>query len=221
MSHGKYRLPMSETIGRPRQLLRKQERRAQLIDAAARAFVRGGFTATSLEDVAAEAGVTKVVIYHHFDSKRELYLAVLRDAGDRVQARIAGAENVGAENDGAENDGAENDGAEEDAAGTLHQFALAAQDNPDGFRLLYRHARREPEFASEVVDIWATGAATAEAALRAHIPEAGQRAWVAALTTTVVVDAALTWLDAGQPVSAEQLADTMHALTGALLTANG
>lgn len=184
--------------GKPRQLLRKEQRRAQLIRTAARAFVHGGFTATNLEDVAAEAGVTKVVIYHHFDSKRDLYLAVLRDVRNRLQAAVGDPEDP--------------------TTDTLHQYALAARDNPDGFRLLYRHARREPEFTDYAEDIGFAGTERTEARLHEHFSDPGHRAWVAALLPTVVVDTALTWLDADQPVPPERLAETMRALVDALLT---
>ena len=183
--------------GKPRQLLRKEERRAQLIRTAACAFVRGGFTATNLEDVAAEAGVTKVVIYHHFDSKRDLYLAVLRDARDRLQTTVGDPDDP--------------------AVDALYQYALAARDNPNGFRLLHRHARREPEFVHYAEGIRFASTEHTEERLRAHLPEPRHRAWVAALVPTVITDAALTWLDAGQPVPPEQLAETMRSLVNALL----
>ncbi|NIQ56723.1 MAG: TetR family transcriptional regulator, partial [Gammaproteobacteria bacterium] len=41
-------------------LLKRPERRRALIDAATRAFARAGFAATSLDDVATEAGVSRV-----------------------------------------------------------------------------------------------------------------------------------------------------------------
>jgi hypothetical protein len=55
----------------------RAQRREQLLDAATRAFARTGFTATGLDDVAAEAGVTHVILYRHFASKNDLYRAVL------------------------------------------------------------------------------------------------------------------------------------------------
>jgi len=52
-----------------RQLLSRADRQAQLLRAAATAFARAGFAATSMDDVAAEAGVTKLIVYRNFDSK--------------------------------------------------------------------------------------------------------------------------------------------------------
>jgi AcrR family transcriptional regulator len=53
------------------------ERRELIIDAAGRLFGEGGYDGTRLDDIAAAAGVTKPVLYRHFDSKRDLYLALL------------------------------------------------------------------------------------------------------------------------------------------------
>lgn len=53
------------------------ERRELIIEAAGRLFGERGFDGTRLDDIAAAAGVTKPVLYRHFDSKRDLYLALL------------------------------------------------------------------------------------------------------------------------------------------------
>jgi AcrR family transcriptional regulator len=183
----------------PRRLLRRDERRAQLIGAAATAFVRAGYAATSLEDVAAEAGVTKVVIYRHFESKRDLYLAVLLDSRARIQDRLSEST--------------------ADGTGAARQLAAAASENPDGFRLLYRHARHEPEFADVVAEISISTTEVTDARLRKVIADRGRRAWISALLPTVLVESVLTWLDAGQPVSADELAavvaPVIHQLTSA------
>jgi len=57
--------------------MRGPERRAQLLDVARRVFGHSGFHAVSMEAVAKEAGVTKPILYDHFPSKRDLYLALL------------------------------------------------------------------------------------------------------------------------------------------------
>jgi AcrR family transcriptional regulator len=61
----------------PRKRLSRAERRDVIEAAAAKLFARSGFEATRLEDVAAEAGVTKQLLYQHFSGKTELYLALL------------------------------------------------------------------------------------------------------------------------------------------------
>ncbi len=54
------------------------ERRELIVRAALRLFGRHGYAATRLDDVAAAAGVTKPMVYRHFESKKDLYVALLR-----------------------------------------------------------------------------------------------------------------------------------------------
>ncbi len=55
-------------------------RREQILDVSVQVFARRGFHSTSMNDVAEAAGVTKPVLYQHFDSKQDLYLALLDEA---------------------------------------------------------------------------------------------------------------------------------------------
>jgi AcrR family transcriptional regulator len=66
---------MSETSSRRR--LSATERREIVLDTAGRLFGEHGYDGITLNALAAAAGVTKPVLYRHFDSKRALYLAVL------------------------------------------------------------------------------------------------------------------------------------------------
>jgi AcrR family transcriptional regulator len=69
-----------------RQRLPIAERRALIVEAAGRLFGDSGYDATRLDEIAAAAGVTKPIVYRHFDSKRDLYLALL----DRHRDDLAG-----------------------------------------------------------------------------------------------------------------------------------
>jgi AcrR family transcriptional regulator len=62
--------------------------RQRVIDAALRAFGTAGFDATSLDALAAEAGVTKQTILYHFASKDVLLEAVIDDAGSELAAVV-------------------------------------------------------------------------------------------------------------------------------------
>lgn len=62
------------------------ERRQAILDTAGPMFAARGYFATRLGDVAEAMGVTKPVVYRHFDSKRELYLAILRRHEDDLPA---------------------------------------------------------------------------------------------------------------------------------------
>jgi AcrR family transcriptional regulator len=59
-----------------------------LLDSAAACFVERGFAATSLDEVASRARVTKGAIYHHFASKRDLFMAVLERQEEISAARL-------------------------------------------------------------------------------------------------------------------------------------
>ena len=63
--------------------------RTRLLEAAERVFVKQGFHGTSVEDVAEEAGYSKGAVYSNFESKDELFLAVLER---RVDTRLQGLE---------------------------------------------------------------------------------------------------------------------------------
>lgn len=53
------------------------ERRTTILEAGGRLFGERGYEGTTVEDVAAAAGVTKPIVYRHFGSKEGLYLAIL------------------------------------------------------------------------------------------------------------------------------------------------
>ena len=67
------------------------DRREQLLEVALSTFARAGFHETSMNDVADAAGVTKPVLYQHFESKRDLYQALLDDVGHRLVAAVTTA----------------------------------------------------------------------------------------------------------------------------------
>ena len=66
------------------------ERRALILDAAGRLFGARGYDATRLEEIAAAAGVTKPILYRHFASKQDLYLALLGRHRDDLPTFTAG-----------------------------------------------------------------------------------------------------------------------------------
>jgi AcrR family transcriptional regulator len=57
--------------------LPRSARRKQLLEAAQEVFVANGYHAAAMDDIAERAGVSKPVLYQHFPSKLELYLALL------------------------------------------------------------------------------------------------------------------------------------------------
>src|SRR5215212_4315674 len=74
------RMPLSEpgSRGRPTQAERSARSRSALLESAARGFSRYGYGNLILERVASEAGYTRGALYHQFEDKEDLALAVLR-----------------------------------------------------------------------------------------------------------------------------------------------
>lgn len=158
--------------------LPRAERREQILGSATRAFARAGFANTSLEMIAAEAGVSLVILYRHFDSKADLYRQVL----DRGSARVR--EFVGEDNF---------------TVATIPALIQAASADPDAFRLLFRYANREPEFRDVVDELRSTSMAITQRHLAARITDTRWRTWAAGLLPSLTTDAIVAWLDAGQP----------------------
>ncbi len=74
-------------------------RRRRVLEAAARCFAKDGFARTRIEEVAAEARVSRALVYHHFGSKEELARQVqehmLEEWSAAVDQAIAGAPSAG------------------------------------------------------------------------------------------------------------------------------
>jgi AcrR family transcriptional regulator len=66
----------------------RDQRRAQLLDAAGDVFTNRGYHAAAMDDIADAAGVSKPVLYQHFPSKLDLYLALLDNSCDRLVAIV-------------------------------------------------------------------------------------------------------------------------------------
>ena len=64
-------------------------RRARILDAAARAFASHGYRASSLRDIAREAGCSLTLLDHHFGSKSMLLEAVIKGQHEHCQIRLA------------------------------------------------------------------------------------------------------------------------------------
>ena len=64
------------------------ERRRQLLDASARIFTERRYDEVSMSEIAAEAGISKGLLYHYFTNKQELFRATLEDAARDIAMRI-------------------------------------------------------------------------------------------------------------------------------------
>ena len=115
--------------------MRSVDRRRQLLDVASGVFADRGFSATIMDDIAYTAGVTKPVLYQHFDSKRALFIAVLEDCGERLVNNIVTATREGETL------------REQMMQGFTAYFDFVRNDD-SGFRLLFgASARNDTDFA--------------------------------------------------------------------------
>ncbi len=64
---------------------------ADLVASGRRLFARQGYAATSTDQVAAAAGVTKGAVYHHFANKKDLFAEVFEREQEEVSRRVSGA----------------------------------------------------------------------------------------------------------------------------------
>jgi AcrR family transcriptional regulator len=68
-----------------------EERRAGILDAALAVFSARGFHSSSIDDIAREAGISKALIYEHFESKQGLYAHLLERNANELFERLASA----------------------------------------------------------------------------------------------------------------------------------
>jgi AcrR family transcriptional regulator len=176
-----------------------QERREQLLDVGRRLFAERGFEATSIEEVAARAGVSKPVVYEHFGGKEGLYAVVVDREMQSLLDRVNSALTAGHPRE------------------LLEQAALALLDyieqQTDGFRILVRDSpvtSATGNFSSLIGDI----ASQVEYILAAEFEGRGYDAALASLYSQALVGmVALTgqwWLEARTPAKDEVAAHLVN-----------
>ena len=162
----------------------RAERRTQIARAAATVFMQGGFDGTAMDDVAREAGVTRLIVYRIFESKDELYRSVLEMVIDDLAGSFA---------DWPEQ-ARTTAGYEQSIAGLL---LGVARRHPDAFRLLWRHAAHEPEFREAAGLFKRAVADYAIALFEPAIGDAVLRRWAAESVVSHLYESICLWLDDG------------------------
>src|SRR5262245_63518879 len=111
---------------RPPSRLTAAARRAQLIEVGRTVFAERGFEATSVEEIASRAKVSKPIVYEHFGGKEGLYAVIVDREVEHIVNRIVEAMSSGSPRE------------------RLERAALAfltyVQERPDGFAMLLRDA---------------------------------------------------------------------------------
>src|SRR5205085_2974007 len=115
------------------------QRRRQLLDVSLEVFAQRGFHGASMAEVAQAAGVTKPVLYQHFKSKRDLYLELLDDVGQRLLEEVQKATAAAG-------------GPRQQVAAGFEAYFRFVADHESAFRLLFGGDGREAdkEFADAV-----------------------------------------------------------------------
>jgi AcrR family transcriptional regulator len=119
-----------------------QERREQLVGVARSLFAERGYGATSIEEVADRAGVSKPVVYQHFGGKEGLYAVVVDREVRHLTGSITQAFDAG--------------NPRMVAVGAADAFLAYIEDHEEGFRVLVRDApigMTGGSFASVIADV--------------------------------------------------------------------
>jgi AcrR family transcriptional regulator len=103
------------------------ERRALLLQVAKKIFAERGFQATTMDDIAKEAGFTKPILYQYFESKTDLYSEIVADIAQKLIWNLAHAVAK-----------AETPRSKIEVAFNVY-FEMVVSD-PDSFRVLYIHS---------------------------------------------------------------------------------
>jgi len=180
--------------------LRRDRRRQTLLDAAASAFAENGFERTSMDEVASRAGVTRLIVYRHFESKDDLCRAVVERAAEGV-ARSVGEHLA--------------DGPT--VGGAVVGYLFAARVDPDGFRLLARRSDLEGNLARYRERFEKAAVKVADDILARRVSDPVMRSWVAGTLVALLEDATLSWLDTGDPSRDREMTSALTRSIQAML----
>jgi AcrR family transcriptional regulator len=135
------------------------QRRLQLLEVARDRFAAQGFHATSMDEIAEAAGVTKPVLYQHFPSKRALYVELLEETGRQLLSTLAEATaRAGSLRERVE-------------LGFRAYFRFAVGDRSAFLFLLGTSLRSDPEFARIVEEILDAAAETIATLIEIPAPD--------------------------------------------------
>ena len=146
------------------------ERRERILEVALQAFAKSGYHDTSMNDVAEKLGVTKPVLYQHFDSKRALYLELLDHVGQDLVRHVTNqAASAG------------DDGREKTLRGMVAYFTWVS-NNRNAFSLIFESSGRvDEEFADKVKKFEDAAAAAIAPLITVDVPSADQRTFALGL----------------------------------------
>jgi AcrR family transcriptional regulator len=119
--------------------LSRSDRRAQLLTAAKSTFVTQGYHAAAMDDIADRAGVSKPVLYQHFPSKLELYLALLGESANDLVRLVEEALHGTSDN-------------KVRVHGAVEAYFSFVADNDQAYRLIFESDLRGQVQVEQIVD---------------------------------------------------------------------
>lgn len=172
--------------------LPRGERRGQLLSAASEVFVDRGYHATGMDEIADRAGVSKPVLYQHFSSKLDLYLAVLQLHVDTLLSRVRQALRTTTDN-------------RQRLRAAVQAFFDFIEHDSQGYRLIFENDFvSEPQVAAQVkVATEACTDAVFDLISRDSGLEPHRARIIAVGLVGISVDCARYWLNAERPISKE------------------
>ena len=176
--------------------LPRGERRDQLLTTASDVFVDRGYHSAGMDEIADRAGVSKPVLYQHFSSKLDLYLAVLQQHGDILVAGVRQALRTTTDN-------------RQRLRSAVGAFFDFIEHDSQGYRLIFENDySNEPQVAAQVKV--ATEACT-DAVFDLISSDSGldphRARMIAVGLVALSVDCARYWLDADRPISKDDAVD--------------
>ncbi|MCB1265589.1 MAG: TetR/AcrR family transcriptional regulator [Mycobacterium sp.] len=168
------------------------ERRDQLLATASEVFVDRGYHAAGMDEIADRAGVSKPVLYQHFTSKLDLYLAVLAQHVEILLTGVRQALRTTTDN-------------RRRLHAAVQAFFDFIEDDSQGYRLIFENDNvTEPQVAAQVkVATDACTDAVFDLISRDSGLEAHRARMIAVGLVGISVDCARYWLDADRPISKE------------------
>jgi AcrR family transcriptional regulator len=160
-----YRMPSrrSDEGGTTSKRLPADRRRQQLLDVALTLFAERGFNATTMDDTAEAAGVTKPLLYQHFDSKRALYLELVDSVATAMLEAIGKAV-------------AAADGPRQQVEGGFAAYFQLVVTHPEAFNLLFgSNVPNDPELSRAVRSVQDTVAEAIDPLIDAGLGEDHRR----------------------------------------------
>lgn len=186
--------------------LPRDERRGQLLAAASEVFVDRGYHAAGMDEIADRAGVSKPVLYQHFSSKVELYLAVLARHVDNLVSGVRQALRTTTDN-------------RQRVRAAVEAFFDFIEHDSQGYRLIFENDYvTEPQVAAQV-KVATESCTDAVFDLISHDSglEPHRARMIAVGLVSISVDSARYWLNNERPIDKDDAVEgTVQFIWGGL-----